>query len=528
MLKTEIVEVLLKEPEETVKKQIVWLIASIYKYSVKSKQEWPELLTFVNGLIHSNNPDEHLFGVYILSMLNEEAGEQMKPHYVHLFKLFQTILSTGSNLKALLYVLNALKHMVAFTDETELKELSTLLPLAMNASVKIIQTDQNDETVTGVFDFFQSIIEYDLPVMTPYVKPLTEMTLNFVSDSTLKNTTRVCAMSFLNIIIEIQKSTLSKNDMIRPIVNTVFTLMCQSKDPLLTKTDDEVALLDGDTDDQEEGSTEEAENLFTAATNVLDYCALYFSAKKLIKILIEYVSPAFNSESTLHRRAALAALAVTTEGCADYYRNHYLEVLTDICLKGMQDAEPSVVQVAYFALCEFSEYLQPNLTHFAGRIINLLIESIETKVELRQVSRLTVRFYDALQSFCEHLGDELETYLPTLMSKLMTLEMQCNASRKLLRLIICTFSSIVRSVKTQFNPYFDFAVQIIKPHLAYTSATSREPTLKALQVECIHLMASFAENVSKDKFNDPLIENCLSFVETTLVSDNDPEMRSAS
>ena len=102
--------------------------------------------------------------------------------------------------------------------------------------------------------------------------------------------------------------------------------------------------------------------------------------------------------------------------------------MTDVCLKGMQDADSSVVQIAYFALCQFSEYLQvkkhsihltfvliffiyigytikPNLTHFSNRIINLLIESIETKVELRLVSRLTVRFYDALQSFCENLGE---------------------------------------------------------------------------------------------------------------------------
>ncbi len=125
------------------------------------------------------------------------------------------------------------------------------------------------------------------------------------------------------------------------------------------------------------------------------------------------------------------------------------------------------------------------MTHFSDQIINLLIESIETKTELRSVSRLTVRFYDALQSFCENLGDDLEQYLPTLMSKLMTLEVQCNSSLKLLRLIISTFSSIVCSVKTKFNPYFDFAVQLIKPHLAYNQSSSKDYETKSLQIECI-------------------------------------------
>ena len=113
------------------------------------------------------------------------------------------------------------------------------------------------------------------------------------------------------------------------------------------------------------------------------------------------------------------------------------------------------------------------------------------------------------------------------MSKLMTLEVQCNSSLKLLRLIISTFSSIVCSVKTEFNPYFDFAVQLIKPHLAYTQSSTRDHDSKSLQIECIDLMAVFAKYIGKEKFNEGLIQNCLSFVENTLINENDPELRSA-
>ncbi len=68
---------------------------------------------------------------------------------------------------------------------------------------------------------------------------------------------------------------------------------------------------------------------------------MYFPAKKFIKILvcfsffytfnyktktnfffqIEFVNPVVRHENPLYRRAALAALAVTSEGCADHYRN---------------------------------------------------------------------------------------------------------------------------------------------------------------------------------------------------------------
>lgn len=36
---------------------------------------------------------------------------------------------------------------------------------------------KNEETIVTVFDFFQSFIEYDIPMIAPFVKQLTEMTL---------------------------------------------------------------------------------------------------------------------------------------------------------------------------------------------------------------------------------------------------------------------------------------------------------------------------------------------------------------
>jgi hypothetical protein len=52
--------VLVKEQEEPVRKQIMWLIASSYKYIIKSKQEWPELLKFLNDLLTSTVPEQIL------------------------------------------------------------------------------------------------------------------------------------------------------------------------------------------------------------------------------------------------------------------------------------------------------------------------------------------------------------------------------------------------------------------------------------------------------------------------------------
>ncbi len=75
--------------------------------------------------------------------------------------------------------------------------------------------------------------------------------------------------------------------MIKPIVSAVFIIMCKSDDPLQTKSNIETMLEDGE---HEEEDVDDTENLFTNSTQVLDYCALYFPAKKFITTL---VSPAF-------------------------------------------------------------------------------------------------------------------------------------------------------------------------------------------------------------------------------------------
>jgi hypothetical protein len=64
--------------------------------------------------------------------------------------------------------------------------------------------------------------------------------------------------------------------MIRPIINSVFSIMCVSKDPLQTKSDIEIDLLDGDVDDKEEAPVDELENVFTGATQVMRFLLKIF------------------------------------------------------------------------------------------------------------------------------------------------------------------------------------------------------------------------------------------------------------
>ena len=47
---------------------------------------------------------------------------------------------------------------------------------------------------------------------------------------------------------------------------------------------------------------------------------------------MQFVTPALNSEDPYHRKAALIALAVLAEGCADYIRNRLVFVVDSFYL----------------------------------------------------------------------------------------------------------------------------------------------------------------------------------------------------
>jgi hypothetical protein len=55
-----------------------------------------------------------------LSILCEEATEEMKPHYVNVLKIFKPILENPANIKSLFYALSSLKNMIRYISSDEM------------------------------------------------------------------------------------------------------------------------------------------------------------------------------------------------------------------------------------------------------------------------------------------------------------------------------------------------------------------------------------------------------------------------
>jgi hypothetical protein len=374
------------------------LISTIYEFIIKSNQDWNDLLIFINSLILSVEVDQHLAGIFMLRILIEESAKYMKSHFVNTLEIFYKILKEEAYEYSRYHVIISLVSMIPFINEIEMKLFKEISPYAITVSFVIIKSSQNKEGVLKIFNFYKYIIEYDL--IFDEIQNLTQVVIRILNDSSLENSTRICSLNLMNQIIENKKKLLVQNNMIESIVDAVFNIMTNSKDPLRIKNYTEIDLFFYD--ELERTIYDESENLFTCASEVLDCCALHFPTQMFVEILIKKNLLVTASCETTFLRATLTSFAITCERCSVYYRNNHINFLAELCIKGLLDSNKEVVEIGYFTLSQFSEYLQPEILNYSEKFLLILIENFEVKTELNIINRLTIRFYEALQSFCEN------------------------------------------------------------------------------------------------------------------------------
>lgn len=110
-------------------------------------------------------------------------------------------------------------------------------------------------------------------------------------------------------------------------------------------------------------------------------------AEKLIPPLLQLLEPALQNPDPLRRRAAFLCIAVIAEGCSEAICTKYLEVMLNIIKGGIADNEPCVRIASFFALGQFSEHLQPDISKFAPQILPVLFDFLHQLVAELKVRR---------------------------------------------------------------------------------------------------------------------------------------------
>lgn len=127
------------------------------------------------------------------------------------------------------------------------------------------------------------------------------------------------------------------------------------------------------------------------------------SAERLIPPLLQLLEPALQNPDPLRRRAAFLCIAVIAEGCSEAICSKYLEVMLNIVKSGIADNSPIVRIASFFALGQFSEHLQPEISKFAPQILPVLFDFLQQLVIELKVSyprHMSIIIYMIIILFC--------------------------------------------------------------------------------------------------------------------------------
>lgn len=177
-------------------------------------------------------------------------------------------------------------------------------------------------------------------------------------------------------------------------------------------------------------------------------------------------------------------MAVLAEGCSEYIRTKYLEHFLQYTFQGISDSDPVVRNAALFALGQFSEHLQPNISLYSHELLPILFEYLSQicahiKQEKKEPPSVNRMFY-ALEMFCENLNESFLPYLPTLMERLFEI-LSMDTSVHITELALSAIGSAAMASKEYMLPYFEKIITILDNYL---SDKQTEETM-CLQVQAV-------------------------------------------
>ncbi|CAH1780460.1 unnamed protein product [Owenia fusiformis] len=505
-IRQNLLQVLVQEPEKSVRNSIAQIVAAVAKHDLPESR-WPELFQFLEQTTGSADPAQKEVGMFVLSSVASVAAEQLKPMFSTLLTLFDNALDDRSNPLVPFYAIQCMTYFVFLVGTEELKIFSSLLPKVIQVIHNLLAVDE--EKACEAMELFDELVECEVSVVAPHIKAIMQLCLQIAGKNDLEEATRVKGMSFISWLTRLKKKAILKYKLVNPILNVLFPIMC-------TPPDDE---------DDDDTYTEQAETTNPAAfaATVIDTMALHLPPEKLIPQLMTYIEPALQSEDKFRKKAAFITMAVISEGCADNIRQKHLHGLLQCTYKGMSDSEVVVRNAAMFALGQFSEFLQPDISKYAAELLPVLLdyitkviqESIQTK---KDTSGTTKTFY-ALEMFCENLDKDILTYLPKVMEHLIT-ALEADTTVHVKELAISAIGATANAAKEAMFTYFDAVMNSLKPYL--DRPHTNEDELK-LQTQAIDTLGVLSRTLGEQFL--PLCPQCVNFGLTLLQDATDPDLK---
>uniref|UniRef100_A0A7N5ZXZ1 TOG domain-containing protein n=1 Tax=Anabas testudineus TaxID=64144 RepID=A0A7N5ZXZ1_ANATE len=467
----------------TVQHSLSQLCAVMVKHETPDR--WPALLQLLNQSTKSSNSHDRQVGLLLLNKVVDSNPEPFKPHYCQLLQLFSTVLQDHNNPTALYYCILTLTAITAYTGSEEMVSLIIALK-------HLIMADQVN--TSEAMEVFNELMESEVSIIVPHVADIVRFCLEVGVECL--DSLRVKALSCIAFLIKLKSKTVLKQKLLNPILQAIF--------PVLTAVP---PAGEQDPEDEEDDSGDGTDN------DNPKHCAA--QVRKSF-ITMPFAQTCLASENPYQRKGGLMCLAVLAEGCADHIRTKMLSSMLQTVCQSLSDSNQVVRSAGLFALGQFSEYLQPEVSKYCAELMPLLLGYLSS-LNQAKAGHVTKAFY-ALENFMENLGSDIEPYLPTLMETMLS-ALNNTENLKIKELAVSAIGAIANAAKELLVPYFTPVIESLKGFLTTTTEEMR-----SLQTQSLDTLSVLARTVGKDVFS-PLAAECVRLGLNLTDTIDDPDLR---
>ncbi|XP_043960108.1 importin-4 isoform X1 [Gambusia affinis] len=502
-LKAVVLQAFSMESEHKVQHSLSQLCAMMVKHETPDR--WPALLQLLNQSTKSSNPHDRRVGLLLLNKVIDSNPEPFKPHYCQLLHLFSTVLQDHSNPTALYYCILTLTAITAYTGTEEMKEMRAIIPSLILALKQLIKADENQAIES--MEVLIELMEIEVSIIVPHIADIVRFCLEVGSDTTLSDSLRVKALSCVTFLIKLKSSSVLKLKLLNPILQSIFPILTAAPPPGEQDPEDE---------EDDGGEPNDSDNPKHGAAQMIDTMALHMPPEKLFHQLVPLTQACLSSENPYQKKGGLMCLAVLAEGCADYIRSKMLSSVLQTVCQSLSDTNRVVRSAALFALGQFSEYLQPEVSKYCAELMPLLLGYL-TSLNEAKIGHVTKAFY-ALENFMENLGSDIEPYLPTLMETMLS-ALRNAEDLKIKELAVSAIGAIANAAKELLVPYFPPVIESLKGFLITTTEEMR-----SLQNQSLDTLSVLARMIGKEVFS-PLAAECIQLGLNLTDTIDDPDLR---
>ncbi len=451
------------EPANNVRKNIASAVSAVAKKALP-KEGWPELLDFLVQCTQSASADHREVGLMVFERLADMAGEHFKPWLENLQQIFTGALS-DPELRVRVAGLRAACQLVQWiADEKEIASFRALIPPMAAVMGQCLEAG-DEPNACAAFGVFYELVASPVPVLTPHLPDLVSFALQIAATPALQVSTREAAIELVTSVAESKSKLFKSQGMAPAVVACIFSMVSEPEE-------------------KEEAADEDANTPSSIALMALDTIAIKLPSKIMFNPIMSTAATMSNSPDPWQRRAALMGVGVAAEGCADAVREQ-LDELVMFIAHAASDADPRVRDAACFAIREFSEFLQPDISSHHATLLPAVFKCLDDAGE-----EVKEKAGFALESFCEHLEKKILPYLAPLMTKLVELLM--TGSLKVQETATAAISSAAAAVIMAasagdveievFHPYVNQIMPVFKQIM--TTTTPEVFQLRARATEC--------------------------------------------